>query len=151
MPIRQITIVGTGLIGGSLGLALRKRKFTGRIVGCDRAPVLTRARDIGAIDEGFTNPADAVRGSHVVVLATPVIAIIDLIERLGPCAFSARASDRCGQHQTRDREHRPEGDGQECGAAVSGGTSDGGEGTVGRGLRGCRTIFRCGMVFDTVA
>ena len=90
MPIRQITIVGTGLIGGSLGLALRKRKFTGRIVGCDRAPVLTRARDIGAIDEGFTNPADAVRGSHVVVLATPVIAIIDLIERLGP-ALSARA------------------------------------------------------------
>ncbi len=53
-------------------------------------PCLTRARDIGAIDEGFTNPADAVRGSHVVVLATPVIAIIDLIERLGP-ALSARA------------------------------------------------------------
>src|SRR6185369_7193288 len=80
MPIRQIRIVGTGLIGGSLGLALRKRKFTGSIVGCDRAPVLARARDIGAIDEGFPNPADAVRGSHVVVLATPVIAIIDLIE-----------------------------------------------------------------------
>ena len=84
MPIRHITIIGTGLIGGSLGLALKKRKFAGRIVGCDRAPVLERAREIGAIDEGFTNPADAVRGSHVIVLATPVIAIIDLIERLGP-------------------------------------------------------------------
>ena len=90
MPIRHITIVGTGLIGGSLGLALKKRKFGGRIVGCDRAPVLERAREIGAIDEGFTNPADAVRGSHVIVLATPVIAIIDLIERLGP-ALSNRA------------------------------------------------------------
>jgi prephenate dehydrogenase len=90
MPIRHITIVGTGLIGGSLGLALKKRKFAGRIVGCDRASVLERAREIGAIDEGFTNPTDAVRGSHVIVLATPVIAIIDLIERLGP-ALPARA------------------------------------------------------------
>jgi prephenate dehydrogenase len=84
MPIRQITIIGTGLIGGSLGLALKKRKFPGRIVGCDRAPVLERAQEEGAIDSAFTNPADAVRGSAVVVLATPVVAIIELIERLGP-------------------------------------------------------------------
>ena len=40
MAIRQITIIGTGLIGGSFGLALKKRRFPGRIVGCDRAPVL---------------------------------------------------------------------------------------------------------------
>jgi prephenate dehydrogenase len=84
MPIRQITIVGTGLIGGSLALALKKRKFAGRIVGCDREATLEKARDRGAIDEGFANPGDAVRGSQVVVLATPVLAIVDLIERLGP-------------------------------------------------------------------
>jgi prephenate dehydrogenase len=84
MPIRQITIVGTGLIGGSLALALKKRKFSGCIIGCDRAPVLERAQEKGAIDAGITNPADAVQGSSVVVLATPVVAIIDLIERLGP-------------------------------------------------------------------
>jgi prephenate dehydrogenase len=84
MPIRQITIIGNGLIGGSLGLALKKRKFRGRIVGSDRAPVLERAQNKGAIDEGHTNPAEAVHGSDVVVLATPVVAIIDLIERLGP-------------------------------------------------------------------
>jgi prephenate dehydrogenase len=84
MPIRQITIIGTGLIGGSLGLALKKRKFSGRVIGCDRAPVLERAQEKGAIDAAFTNPADAVHGSAVVVLATPVVAIIDLIERLGP-------------------------------------------------------------------
>jgi prephenate dehydrogenase len=89
MPIRQITIIGTGLIGGSLGLALKKQKFLRKIVGCDRAPVLERARDLGAIDEGHTNPSDAVRGSQVVVLATPVSAIVDLIERLGP-ALPAR-------------------------------------------------------------
>ena len=84
MAIRQITIIGNGLIGGSLGLALRKKKFAGRIVGCDREGTLERARARGAIDDGTTNPGDAVRGSQVVVLATPVLAIVDLIERLGP-------------------------------------------------------------------
>ena len=43
MPIRQITIIGTGLIGGSFALALRKRRFLGRIVGCDRESALKRA------------------------------------------------------------------------------------------------------------
>jgi prephenate dehydrogenase len=84
MAIRQITIIGTGLIGGSLALALKKRKFAGRIIGCDREATLQKARNRGAIDEGFANPGDAVRGSQVVVLATPVLAIVDLIERLGP-------------------------------------------------------------------
>lgn len=84
MAIRQITIIGTGLIGGSLALALRKKKFAGRIVGCDREGTLERARMRRAIDDGVVNPGDAVRGSQVVVLATPVLAICDLIERLGP-------------------------------------------------------------------
>ena len=84
MPFKQVTIIGTGLIGGSLGLALKKRRLAGRIIGCDRAPVLERAQDCGAIDGGNTNPADAVRGSSLVVLATPVIPILDLIARLGP-------------------------------------------------------------------
>ena len=84
MSIRQITIIGTGLIGGSLALALKKRRFSGRILGCDRAPVLERALEKGSLDEACTNPADAVLGSSIVVLATPVVAIVDLIERLGP-------------------------------------------------------------------
>lgn len=89
MPIRQITIIGTGLIGGSLGLAFRKKKFAGRIVGCDREGTLEKARRRGAIDTGTANPSDAVHGSQLVVLATPVLAIMDLIERLGP-ALPAR-------------------------------------------------------------
>jgi len=84
LPLRQITIIGNGLIGGSLGLALRKRHFPGRIVGCDSDPVLERALDKGAINEGRSNPSDAVHGSEVVVLATPVAAIIGLMEQLGP-------------------------------------------------------------------
>ena len=65
MPFKQVTIVGTGLIGGSLGLALRKRRLAGRVVGCDRAPVLKRAKDCGAIEKGITSVAEAVRGSEL--------------------------------------------------------------------------------------
>jgi prephenate dehydrogenase len=72
------------LIGGSLGLALKKRQLAGRIIGCDRAPALKRAKYCGAIEGGTSNPAEAVRGSDLVVLATPVIPILDLIGRLGP-------------------------------------------------------------------
>jgi len=82
--IQQITIVGTGLIGGSFALALKKHGFAERIVGCDRAPVLARAGAVGAIDEGVADPVQASRGSQVVLLATPVGAILDLIERIGP-------------------------------------------------------------------
>jgi len=89
MAIRQITIIGTGLIGGSFALALKKRKFYGRIVGCDRPAILEHARDRGAIDAGEPDPAAAIRGSDVVLLATPVLAILDLVERLGP-ALPAR-------------------------------------------------------------
>ncbi len=84
MAIRRITIVGAGLMGGSLGLALKKHGFRGRIVGCDHPAVLDRAQGQGAVDEGFTNPAEAVRGSELIVLATPVMAILDLLTHLAP-------------------------------------------------------------------
>jgi len=84
MSFRQITIIGTGLIGGSFALAARKAGFTGQIVGCDREPALCMARDFGAIDVAVTSPEEAVRGSDLVLLATPVGSIIDLLERIGP-------------------------------------------------------------------
>jgi prephenate dehydrogenase len=84
MPIRQITILGTGLIGGSLGLALRRHGFEGKIIGCDRDPVLAKARRRRAIDRGVSDPVAACRGSDLVVLATPIGRILDLMERLAP-------------------------------------------------------------------
>src|SRR5437899_8018174 len=80
----QITIIGTGLIGGSFALAVRKHGFKGRIVGCDRAPVLERAVQIGVLDGGDTDPVAACRGSQLVLLSTGVGAIIDLLEKIGP-------------------------------------------------------------------
>ena len=84
--MKQITIIGTGLIGGSLALALKKHARGVRIVGCDREPVLKQALKSGVIDDGSSIPEQAVRDSDLIVLATPVGSIIDLIERVGPLA-----------------------------------------------------------------
>ena len=84
MKVEQITIFGTGLIGGSFALGVRKHGFQGRLIGCDRADVLEKALAKGAVDAGFTDPFAAARGSQIVFLATPVGVVIDLIERLGP-------------------------------------------------------------------
>src|SRR5215472_14902156 len=86
MPLQQITIIGTGLIGGSFGLAVKASGSEARIVGCDRGHVLERARKMGALDSGNEDPAEAIKGSDLILLATPVGTIIDLIERIGPLA-----------------------------------------------------------------
>ena len=99
MPIRQITIVGTGLIGGSLGLALRQAGFSGTIVGCDKPEVVDAAITRGAIDRGGSDPREAALESDVVVLATPVGAILSLFERAGAYPGSGHAAHRYRQHQ----------------------------------------------------
>ena len=84
MAIRQITIVGTGLIGGSLGLALRHSGFDGTIIGCDKPEVLEVAIARGAIERGGSDAKQAARDSDVVVFATPVGTIFSLFEKLAP-------------------------------------------------------------------
>ncbi len=84
MTIQQITIVGTGLIGGSFGMALRRRGFGGTIVGCDKPEVLEAAVTRGAIDRGGTDIKEAVLHSDLIMFATPVGAILSLFEKLGP-------------------------------------------------------------------
>lgn len=84
MPIRQITIVGTGLIGGSFGLALRKHGFAGTIVGCDRPLVLGKALMRAAIDCGEPDPARSCQSSDVIFFSTPVGSILALFEKLAP-------------------------------------------------------------------
>ncbi len=84
MILPQMTIFGTGLIGGSLALAARESGLVGHVVGCDREEVLARALERRVIDRGFTDPLRALEGSRLVVLATPVGQILDLLERLGP-------------------------------------------------------------------
>lgn len=88
MPIRQITIVGTGLIGGSLGLALRANGFVGAIVGCDKRAVLEKAQQREAIDRAEPDLERAIQGSDVIVLATPVGCILSQLEAIAPLVSS---------------------------------------------------------------
>jgi prephenate dehydrogenase len=82
---RRVAIVGLGLLGGSLGLALKKAGFTGRIVGyARREETRDQALRAGAVDEGFADVNEAVRGADLVILATPVAVILDHLPRLQP-------------------------------------------------------------------
>jgi len=83
--VDKITIVGMGLIGSSLGMALKKAKVEAEIVGTDRdRAVAARAKRAGACDSTDNNPLKATRGSKLVILATPVGAIQELMKLYGP-------------------------------------------------------------------
>jgi prephenate dehydrogenase len=85
LTIRRITIIGTGLIGASSGLALRAAQFPGEIVGWDRNPShLQIALDRGAIDASALDPISAALSSDLVLLSGPVFAIQDWMGRLAP-------------------------------------------------------------------
>ncbi len=80
-----MAIVGLGLLGGSLGLALKKAGFAGHIVGsARRAETRAQALALGAVDEAHAEPIEAVHGADLVILATPVAAILDNLPRLQP-------------------------------------------------------------------
>ena len=73
---RTVCIVGVGLLGGSLALALKRRRLAGRIVGTDRLPgLLSRGLERGMLDEAEPDLARAVASADVVVFCTPVDAI----------------------------------------------------------------------------
>jgi prephenate dehydrogenase len=81
----QVTIVGLGLMGGSLAAALSTTRACRKVVGVARRRVtLTTARMLQFIDEGTEDLAAGVREADVVVLATPVRDILDKIEMIGP-------------------------------------------------------------------
>jgi prephenate dehydrogenase len=85
MPFDQITIVGVGLIGGSVGLAAKARGVAKRVVGVGRdGKNLAKAAELGAIDAHTTDLAEAVRGANLVVVCTPVDRIAETILRAAP-------------------------------------------------------------------
>jgi prephenate dehydrogenase len=85
MKIQRITIVGTGLIGASVGLALRAAQFPGEIVGWDRHPSQSQlALERGAVDAIAGDALSAAVSSDVVLLSGPVSAIQDWMEKLAP-------------------------------------------------------------------
>ena len=80
---QQVTIVGLGLIGGSLGLALRRRRLAREVIGLSRSQAMVRrAKARRAITWGTTDPKRAVQDAELVVLATPVDTIVPQGKRL---------------------------------------------------------------------
>jgi prephenate dehydrogenase len=81
--LQTVTIVGLGLIGGSIALALRSNSAAERIVGVDvNTDSLRKALHAGVIDAGTDNLAEVVTDADLIVLATPVQQTIRQMERL---------------------------------------------------------------------
>ncbi len=75
-----VAIVGVGLIGGSIGLALRERKLARQVIGIGRRQTsLDAARKIGAIHQGVTTLAAGVAEAQLLVVATPVDTIAERV------------------------------------------------------------------------
>ncbi len=81
---KKITIIGVGLIGGSLGLALKEKKPNFKIVGLDKQEIIEKAIARGAIDEGTINLKKGIKEADIVILATPVKTILDLLPQIIP-------------------------------------------------------------------
>ena len=91
MPIERIAILGTGLIGASVGLALRAHGFSGTITGWDPNPdELAEAGRIGAIHSTANDGVDAARTSELTILAGPVFTILEWLDRLAPVLQSGQ-------------------------------------------------------------
>jgi len=72
-------------MGGSLGLVLRTRRLALRVVGVARRPeTLQTALEVGAVDEGTHDVAEAVREADLLVIATPVSAILPILQKAAP-------------------------------------------------------------------
>ncbi|HIC93559.1 MAG TPA: prephenate dehydrogenase [Anaerolineae bacterium] len=81
----RVTVVGLGLMGGSLAAALRAGDACREVRGvARRLETIAEALARGFVDGGTLDLAEGVRGADVVVLATPVRTIVELIPRLGP-------------------------------------------------------------------
>ncbi len=84
----RVAIVGLGLIGGSIGLALHNAKAAQQVTGYDIGKGVTnRAHKIGAIDQAYDALADAVRGAELIILATPIGALHSLLQNLAAVAL----------------------------------------------------------------
>jgi len=82
-----VVIVGVGMIGGSIGLALKARKLAGRVIGVGRsAASLSEAKRLHAIDDAATDIAAAVAAADLVVVATGVGSISAILDEVDAAA-----------------------------------------------------------------
>lgn len=82
---KRITIVGVGLMGGSLGMTIKKHKLAKEVIGLShRQSSLSEAIKREAIDTGYIDVKKAIQNADLVILATPVNEIIKLLSTIAP-------------------------------------------------------------------
>jgi prephenate dehydrogenase len=96
-PFERVAILGLGLMGASLGMALRAAGVARLLTGYDPRPgVAKRARARMAIDLACADVSRAVSGADLVILAAPIRAAPDLFSAIAPClASGALVTDLC--------------------------------------------------------
>ncbi len=83
--IPRLAIIGVGLIGGSLSLALKEAGVVGKVIGCGRGkPNLEKALELGVVDCYSRDPLEAVKDADVVFLATPVKTLATVTKEMLP-------------------------------------------------------------------
>lgn len=83
--IPRLAVMGVGLIGGSLALALKQAGAVGEVVGCGRGrPNLQKALDLGVVDRYTRDPLEAVTDADLVFLATPVKTLATVVKQCLP-------------------------------------------------------------------
>lgn len=84
--LRRVVVIGAGLIGGSLALAIKRRRTDTRVVCLDLPHRLSAVRNAGVADEvgSALDLADHLPDCGLVVLATPVDIILNLLDEIGP-------------------------------------------------------------------
>jgi len=93
---QRIAILGTGLIGGSFGLAVRRALPAARVVGWDRPAVLQAAATRGAVELGISDLPRAVSGADLVYVALPIGVTLDLLPEIARHAGpGALVTDAC--------------------------------------------------------
>ena len=82
---KKITLVGVGLLGGSLGMALRNRRLAGSVVGfVRRAASVAECERLGAVNQATLDLQDAVKGAELIVLCTPIAQMRGLVKQMLP-------------------------------------------------------------------
>jgi prephenate dehydrogenase len=95
-PFRRTAVIGTGLIGGSFALALRRHFSEVHLVGYDHPDTLQSALERGAVHEGTADLHSAVRGADLVYIALPIGATIEALSVIAAAAGPhALVTDAC--------------------------------------------------------
>jgi len=85
VKFQKVTIVGVGLLGGSLGLAIKKRKLARQVVGYVRRKAsIAECKKFRAVDLATTDLRKAVAGADLVILSTPIGRMRELVEKMLP-------------------------------------------------------------------